>query len=368
MPDRHGPLRTPIGWFTERVNGGAISEGAVVAYGDDLGLEEVELPFLEGFGPVPGEQVSILAPAGIRGDGEVDPGDLLVLVPGSGSRSDEISVNEGSFYEGPVSSFFPYRTWLHQDTPFEPSERWWPKRYDSSSMYEGEGKVLLAVGDQEPAEVFSAADTGNNPFDTGNNPFNTGNNPFDTGNNPFLVGISGNRFVAITLGQPFVPAELFDAGQPAPLGGATFGMGVLSTPNASVAGESANPLVGVETKALLQREETRRMLRRAGVTDADEVEWISGPTAVSDIQGEIEITLLEEKTQLESFQGVVSGENGPWWVAVHVARVTVDDYVVAAGVQRAPLGTAKTAAKKGDTTLGPAREYMAQAVDRLVVK
>ena len=361
-------MRTPVGWFTERVNGGVISDGAVVAYGEDLGLGEVELSFLDGFGPVSGDQVSVLAPAGIRGDDEVDPGDMLVLVRGLGSESAEISVTEGSFYEGPVSSFLPQRTWLRDDAPFEPSERWWPKRDDSVP---GAGaNVLLALGDHEPAEVFDASDTGNNPFDTGNNPFDTGNNPFDTGNNPFLIAVAGETLVANTLGQSYTPDELFDAGRPAPLGGATFGMSVLSTPDASVAGQSVNPLVGVETEALLQREEARRMLKQAGVTDADEVAWLSGPkVAYREGNDPDYVTeLLGTETAIESFTGVVTGSEGPWWVGVHVARATPDDHVLTAGVQRTPLGTAKAAAKEGDTTLFAAREYMASVVERLVVE
>jgi hypothetical protein len=363
-----GPLRKVTGRFVERVNGGVVSDGAVVVDGVDLGIDELPLPFLDGFGPVPGEHVGILAPAGIRDGEEVDHADLLVLVPAAGSRAEEIQVESEAFYEGPAGAFLTGTEWRQGDGSASLSAQWWPKRYDEAAAPSSDSKTLVVLGEDGPGEVFGSADTGNDPFATGNNPFDTGNNPFLTGNNPFLLAAPGD--VMLHVDDPFAPSELFDAGRPAPLGGVTFGMSVLSTPNASVAGQSANPLVGVETEALLQREEARRALEHAGVTDADEVEWLAGPTPVSDVPDGTEFVLLGEDARLESFTGAVSGEDGPWWVAVHVARATPDDHVVAAGVQRAPLGTGAAAAKQGDTTLLgrtllPAREYMASTVDRL---
>jgi hypothetical protein len=169
------------------------------------------------------------------------------------------------------------------------------------------------------------------------------------------------------------PTDFFDAGRPAPLAGATFGMSILSTPNASVADQSANPLVDKSTKSLLQREETRQMLRRAGVSDADDVEWAQGPDPFyreGKDQDHVS-NLLGEETEIESFSGVVSGDVGPWGVAIHVARATPDDHVIAAGVQRWPTGTGKAAAKKGDTTLfvpGEDVSWLTDMIGRLTVE
>ena len=93
------------------------------------------------------------------------------------------------------------------------------------------------------------------------------------------------------------------------------------------------------------------------------------------------IDLLGTETAIESFTGVVSGREGPWWASVHVARGTPDDHVVAAGVQRAPLGTANAAAntgdatrhlpvaaKTGDTALLAGREYTVSVVERLAIE
>lgn len=137
---------------------------------------------------------------------------------------------------------------------------------------------------------------------------------------------------------------MLNAGKPVPLGGEAFGLAALTTPNASVAGEDLNPLVGEDTGALLQRDAARRMLRRAGLTDAVDVEWLAGPRSVGPDAGyldEIPRTLLVgSDTELEQFVGVVSGEQGLWGVAVMVARVTPNDHVIAAGGVRRPVGTA----------------------------
>jgi hypothetical protein len=163
-----------------------------------------------------------------------------------------------------------------------------------------------------------------------------------------------------------VPRRVFDAGVAAPLAGATFGLGVLSTPDADAAGQSANPLVGIETASLLERDAARRMLRRAGVTDADEVEWLAGPQAASGGESGEGTSMLGTTTDIEQFLGVVVGDTGPWGVGVHVARVTDDDHVIAAGVDRRPLASADgfLDADHG-TRLGRARELMVETVGRL---
>jgi hypothetical protein len=146
---------------------------------------------------------------------------------------------------------------------------------------------------------------------------------------------------------------LFEDGRPAALGGAVFDIAVLSTPSASVAGAEANPLVSMDSEALLTDETVRTLLRDVGISDADEVRWIEGPQRLSQegylaFDDEIaanapesfaspEPTILDEATTIETYAGVISGERGPWAVGVHVARATPDDHVSAIGMQRAPL-------------------------------
>ena len=368
MPDRMGPLRKLPVRFTARVNGGVVSDGAIVVDGGDLGIGELALPGLGGLGPVPGERATILAPAGIReGDG-VEPRDILVLIPVAAGETDEVAVEGGRFFEGPVGAFLPGTDWQTAGETGPPSDRWWPKRYDPGSAPSAESPVLIALGDEEPGSVFGTADTGNNPFLTGNNPFLTGNNPFLTGNNPFLVAAPAS--VVEFEGDGWEMADVFDAGWPAPLGGATFGLSVLSTPDASIAGQSANPLVDLDTDELLQREEAQGMLAQAGITDADDLEWLAGPTRIADVEGPTTVSLLGEETELESYTAVVAGGQNPWWVGLTAARATPDDHVIALGMQRAPIGTGRRAAKNGDTTLfvrglAAGRRYMSAVVEGL---
>lgn len=134
---------------------------------------------------------------------------------------------------------------------------------------------------------------------------------------------------------PLPAGELFNQGV-APTGGATYGMGVLSTPAAKVAGQSLNPIHGVDFGTLLTSDEARGLLREAGVTHAGDVEWLSGPEAVA-VGGQSPFTLLGEDAEQGTFVGVVSGEHGPWSVVANLARVVAEDLVVAVGIQRRPL-------------------------------
>lgn len=136
--------------------------------------------------------------------------------------------------------------------------------------------------------------------------------------------------------------DIYDTGVSLYGGGSTFGLGALTTPDASVGGESANPIVGMETEELLQSGAGRRMLARAGLTDADEVEWVAGPKTFDPDGPAVrypEPTLVGEETIPETFGGVVSGEDGPWGIVVSIARRTDDDHIIAASVIRRPVAT-----------------------------
>jgi hypothetical protein len=132
-----------------------------------------------------------------------------------------------------------------------------------------------------------------------------------------------------------------------------FDLAVLSTPSASVAGVEANPIVSMDSETLMTDDTTRKLLRDVGVSDADDVRWLTGPERLSseaylaldeEIENNVpeeltpsEPTILDEPTAIETYAGVVSGRNGGWAVGVHVARATPDDHVLAIGVQRTPL-------------------------------
>ena len=101
-------------------------------------------------------------------------------------------------------------------------------------------------------------------------------NAFDTGNNPFLIAAPAT--IADNADPDNFYAKVFDAGVPAPTGGATYGIGVLSTPNAVVADQSVNPLMQLSFEEVLTNDATRQLLIQAGITAVDDFEWLKGPT------------------------------------------------------------------------------------------
>jgi hypothetical protein len=116
-------------------------------------------------------------------------------------------------------------------------------------------------------------------------------------------------------------------------------MGVLSTPAAEVAGQSVNPISGIDFETLLTSDQARGLLGDMGVTDAAEIEWVQGPEEVA-VGGQSPFTLLDEDAEQGTFAGVVSGEYGPWGVVANLARVLAEDLVIAVGIQRRPLSAA----------------------------
>jgi hypothetical protein len=162
---------------------------------------------------------------------------------------------------------------------------------------------------------------------------------FDTGNNPFLENI-GSLF---TGNNPF----LKDA-RPAPLSGATFQMGVLSTPAAKVAGTSVNPLAGMDFSDILTSDRLREFGKEA-VGGVGEGGWLSGPSPVSDVPAGTDFSILGQDAEFESFTGVVDGEHGPWVVGVHMARVEHDgEITIAVATHRWPVASADEAPQPGE--------------------
>lgn len=317
-----GPARghaTLMEAFVGNANGRDGPGSAVVTTGRDLGLDQLTLDGFEGEPTVDGGQVSVVAPEQLRSQDESMPdgpaGGPLVLTSGI----DEEAVSDiGIEYVVDMEAFLPSKRWEHMDYPWTPSKRWLhvDNPYGSAPA---ETTVLVALGGAAPEEVFgvSAEEMPGRQVDSGAEA--------DTGNNPFLVAAPGS--VALHDDAPFRKADVFGGGVPAPMGGATFGLGVLSTPAAEVGGQAVNPLAGLGFTELLASEQARGMLKDAGVTDAEEVEWLTGPSPAEDSPDGTTV-MLDTETELRSFTGVVSGQNGPWGVGVHAGRVEHEGNVV----------------------------------------
>ncbi len=105
-------------------------------------------------------------------------------------------------------------------------------------------------------------------------------------------------------------------------------LGVLSTPKASVAGQTLNPLAQVSLGDLLTNNAAESFLRSAGVSGSGEVNWERGPEQLDTVAG----TLLSESVTVESHAGILGGESSTV-VYLHMARVeTGNSVVITAGV------------------------------------
>lgn len=366
MAEHRGPLQSPLGRFVERVNGGRISSGARLVTGVEMGFEELLVEGLEDSPAVPGGSVSTVVPAGARAikiEFVPDPANLLALVPGPALAADGDAVTSTEGYRLDAGSFFPpgaraikiadvmsvdaadVAAWLS------------PRNPEDGPTFDPEGTaVVLFSGERPPSELFGTRE--DEPDWT---PVEAGES-LDPATTVFAIG-----------GQELFDADeaatwdaVFDAGVPAPLSGATFGMAVLSTPNATVAGESVSPLVRLDTSDLLRSESARRLLGQAGVSDAENIEWLAGPERI-EVEDEMSVTVFGQATDgMELFGGVVSGDDGPWRVLVNVVRATGEDHVIVTGVHRQAVGTAESGGTLTDPdTVQQTRELMADAVARL---
>ncbi|MDZ7729815.1 MAG: DUF6517 family protein [Natrialbaceae archaeon] len=143
-------------------------------------------------------------------------------------------------------------------------------------------------------------------------------------------------------------------------------------PDAQVAGQSANPVVGMETAELLQHETARRVLGSAGGADTEGIEWRAGPERLDGEGGglrPLSVSLLGDEVELETFGGVVGEDRVTAAVTMHIARTTQDDHVIAAGVNPWPAPADSDVGLFGDSsTVARTRGLTAHAVERLTLE
>lgn len=373
MADRAGALDTLVGRFVERNNDGRISDGAVVVSAADLGVEEVPVGTVAGTPTVPGDMVSVVVPAGSRAI-KIAISTIehaMVLVPGEALGDGPITLAEGSGDRVVgITELLPDGSWTPTESGGGPSSDWLTSRAAiekveiSVEKVERAKSVHVSTGSSGWGEAFGLEKgelRGRDP-----DPDETFE-PEQT-----LLVLTGEALLESWPDDgPPVPSGRLDFGDavptPAPMGGVSFSVAVLSTPTASVAGKSANPLTQVDTSDLLEREEAKRLLSRAGISDVDNLAWAAGPEPVDPGEGPETVTLLGTETDIESFVGVVEGESGPWGVGVHLARADDDDHVVVVGVHRRAVGSADgtVAALREGSDLVEARKLLAETVAQL---
>lgn len=333
--------------FTGRVNGTAGPGAGRVVPGSALGVDEATLGTGDEQFPIPSDQFSLVVPAGAAGENaQPIPSSVMLLaaIPGD---SGETAVKPGRTFVVDAADALPDGDWVDRGDEYRPSRGWFPGS-DGTVMDRPTGDTFwhdaptaVVLGDRSPEETFGVT-AGEMPGER----VRTGNNPFLTGNNPFLVAAPAD--VALggedSLGEQL--GRAFDAsfGGPIP-GGATYGLGVLSTPNASVAGQSVNPLVQMPLDELVTGDAARELVGEVAFPGLV-YEWADGPTVVGDVPDGTEFdgaAVLGEDAETATLGGVAHGGPGPfpWFVLVNAARVTTgDSAVVAAGVQRTPVPSA----------------------------
>jgi len=108
-------------------------------------------------------------------------------------------------------------------------------------------------------------------------------------------------------------------------------VGVLSTPESEVRGQSLNPIVRLSTSELLTSDVTLEFLRESGLQRIggyrESVEWTRGPTVVGQYDGR----LVGHETEVEVHAGILSGDP-PAVAYVHLTRVQDRTVVLASGV------------------------------------
>lgn len=352
MPDRHGPMRTPVGRYVEAANGGDARLGAVVGYGSDIGMDDHPLgPSFEESVTVSGEEFSVLAPAGLR-----DGGDALATRYAPTFAAGEVLAMREDVPETltvATGEKFYRKLWVISGREFYPGSQWVPstqwhlgEAWYPGSQWTTDEPANMTVVAQVPAEAGFEELFGTDPGEVGARRAEPGEE-FDTATTMLVSNAPEDSLFpgeAALPERPALPDETFLGGHPAPLGGMTAGVFVFSTPDPSLAGQSANPLVGESTLDLLQRPEARDLLSQTAVPDAENVEYREVPTPVDAAGlGPETATLLDDEVEIESFAAALSGDSHPVAVGVHIARTTGEEHVVAGAVQRAPLGLGETA-------------------------
>jgi len=297
------------------------SGSAINAVASDLDIEQSNPSYVEGDTPVSADRITLVIPERARHDGEVRLDEMMALHHGDALPVDEVTSRGGNNYLLNLPPVLPDRGFTPQSSGYEPDDRWvagheghWLPD-DASSL-----RCLVCLGEQSPESVFGIDVVC----------------PECRIEDGETVSTEDTVFFAPAPKENPEPnpgvmdaAEVFDAGYPSPMGGPTYGLGVIATPNAEIADESVNPLARMGSRELLTSDRTRGVLAEAGLTDADDFEWLRGPERMPGSGWRADsATVLGEEVSLESFGGVVSGKEGPWAAGVHVSKAAADDVVV----------------------------------------
>jgi len=361
MPDRHGPMRTVLGRYMNEANNGVIEAGGIAVGAGEVGLMPEDATWFGSSAEIDPETTALIVPSSVRVAGEIPRSGTMAHIHGAGIGATSVDMPRMGYrmnayadlVEEPFgtverSPFYPHGSWVPgvgEDETSVVNFPLMPGRFmaDRHGPMRDDGEVVVMLGEADPEDVFgvSAEEMPGERIERGAT--------VETENTVF-VG-PGELFVEI---DDVEIEELFDSGVMTPLGGAGFGMAMLTTPSAEVAGQDANPVIALDTEDLLTREETQQLIGEASAAETDSVEWIEGPSQTDFIEGPSQTDFIEGPSQtdftidelllgtepdLEMFTGIISGEEAPWGITIGVVRGTPDDHVIVAGVSTRPVGS-----------------------------
>jgi hypothetical protein len=349
MADRHGPLRTAMGRFVERGNDGLVSHSAVVFDAADVGLSDVPLGMLDGEPTVDGENVSLVAAAccakvEIKLAARHGFDESMLLVPGEALGVETIVPLDEAFVLS-LADCLPAQNWVpvtDGDGPITAGGDWLARGSAiekielSVEKVERARRVIVPTGPRPFEEIFGA-----DPSEVSARPVEDSER-FDP--EDVLMVMPGDNVSSNwpeDAGTPPAELDVREARpRPAPMGGVSFGVAVLSTPTAEVLGNAVNPLAAASTEALLEHDAVGRLLEQAGFGEGTAIEVVVGPERVTPQEGPPTATLLGTDTDIESFVGMLGGDAEGWGVGVHVVSGDGDgdDHLIVVGLHRHPLG------------------------------
>ncbi|WP_138005453.1 DUF6517 family protein [Halalkalirubrum salinum] len=379
-------LHSVGGSFTHETNAGGLSDGGLVVTPAAVGIETVELGFADGGAvDLPGTEASFLVPTEARmTDGAPLPGMLFASATSTGVEKFQNTGDEGLLIEQPWR-VFPNESWVEEHDE-ETGEGWSPAAswIPGSSWSSDKQRSVSTFVPTDEATFAARMGVETRELRDRFGPYRTVEADEELRTDELLIAAFTDErtfpSTPLTLPDEIDIGQLFNAGVPAPLPGATFGFSVLATPNASVAGQNLNPFAGLAFEEILAREEVRNLLYRAGVTDARTVEWLTGPDPVDGdrvpplvadpdpiLAADPTTPLLGDEVDLRTFVGVLNGQAQPWAIAIHAARLTDDDLVFVTGINRRPVADADATGVLDGETLTRARELTA-ATTRTLLK
>lgn len=340
--------------------GNGMGEPVTVIRVSDAGYDSVGLSIGEREGEVAADRVNLVVPASALSDGEIVPAGALALTPlaaledsggewlQSGSSDGEIRPDE-VFEPGaerlrlvPVEDVFPADDWT---SPAESVSDAALSRWVPGTDVDASGTVLVATGERTIEDVFGtpAEELPGRLLEEGETV---------DARETILAG-PADQFVP---GGPiWVWDELVEGGRPAPLGGATFGLGLFVTPRDDR--HEGWPRPDGDLGSILRSERGRELVGSFVLDPGDRwpLAWREGPADVGVVRRASHELGDGGEVAVRSYVGAVDIGESAAAVGLHAGHVAYEDVdVTVVGGQWTPIGAYPASVQTpGDPSIDP---------------